>query len=267
MSAPQAPPYDELKDRSFSFYPPIANIEHNEWRLEQATWSEMMVRNTKTDLDLAIPRRFFGQVSHVEEPVMIVGLNKQLEYKAGGVWPVERKIYSMPGPVLPPPRPAPPSPEAAAAPRGLNAISGSSSYGNESRIGLLIAKVMGAVTLCALVVWAVIALTPDAKPTFVGQDQSYLELTHQDDYFAVVRKLGNPGADRWKPNAGEIQYRALTYKDRNFVVILMGTDKESARYIGTMTAPDRDRVWHPLHYVEFNRGANTASMLRALPVF
>src|SRR6187551_210378 len=52
------PPYDQLGHRPFSFYPAIVNIEHNEWRLRKATWSEFLVLNTKTAEEIWIPRRF-----------------------------------------------------------------------------------------------------------------------------------------------------------------------------------------------------------------
>ncbi len=76
MSEPMTPPADELKGRPFSFYPPILNVEHNEWTLKEATWSEMVVANTKSDLVVALPRRYFGQVSQVEEPVIDRGFDE-----------------------------------------------------------------------------------------------------------------------------------------------------------------------------------------------
>ena len=38
MSTPPIPPpLESLKGRVFSFYPPILNIEHNQWRFQKMT--------------------------------------------------------------------------------------------------------------------------------------------------------------------------------------------------------------------------------------
>ena len=76
--------------------PPILNIEHNEWLFRKATWSEILVVNCKTSNEIWIPRRFLGEVSRIEDPVLIVGLNRELEYKAGAVWPYQRRVIEMP---------------------------------------------------------------------------------------------------------------------------------------------------------------------------
>src|SRR5438874_11849299 len=95
-SPPIPPPLQHLATRPFSFYPPIINIEHNEWLFRKATWSEILVVNCKTSNEIWIPRRFLGEVSRIEDPVLIVGLNRELEYKAGAVWPYQRRIIEMP---------------------------------------------------------------------------------------------------------------------------------------------------------------------------
>ena len=83
MSLPPLPPImDQLGNRHFSFYPPIINIEHNEWQFRRATWSEILVVNSSTGEEIWIPRRFVGEVSRIKDPVLIVGLVKELEYKA-----------------------------------------------------------------------------------------------------------------------------------------------------------------------------------------
>ncbi len=61
-----------MGDRPFSFYPPVVGVEHNEWLYKQATWSEILVTNTKTNMEVWVPRRFLGELSKVDEPVMIV---------------------------------------------------------------------------------------------------------------------------------------------------------------------------------------------------
>lgn len=266
MSTPPAPPQAELFDRPFSFYPPIHGVEHNEWRLKEATWSEMVVRNTAADIEVAIPRRFFGAVSETDKPVMIVGLKQELEYRMGTVWPVRKPVLAMPPPVMPPP-PGERKEEAGDEPRGLAAVLGISQERTDTRITRMIVwTFLGLASLLA-VMWAVIRLTPETKPTFVAKDQSYLELNREDDYFAVVRKLGQPAEDRWRPNAGELQYRALFYPERGYAVVLMGDKQDNARYIGTMGLGPDGKGWSPLHSIEFARGANTMGILRNLPRF
>ena len=220
----------------------------------------MLVENTKSHDEIWIPRRFFGALSKVDDPVIIVGLNKELEYRSGTIWPYERKVLDMPRP--PKPIGAAPVEAAPAEPSGLGRIMGASQEGTESKISKLIAVVFASVIIVTGLVYAVIKFTPQAKPTFSAKDQSYLELTRDDDSFAVARKLGQAAEEAWRPGEGELQYLRMSYPDRGYTIILMGTDRKSAHYIGTM-----NNNWQPLHYVEFARGATTASLLRGLPKF
>jgi hypothetical protein len=72
------------------------NVEHNEWILRRANWTDFLVINTKTKDELCVPRRFVGEGALVEEPVMIVGLVKELEYREGVVLPHVRRVIEMP---------------------------------------------------------------------------------------------------------------------------------------------------------------------------
>ena len=74
MAAPPIPPLQHLADRTFSFFPPIVGIEHNEWIMRKATWSEILVSNCGGGYEIWIPRRYLGEVSRIEDPVLIVGL-------------------------------------------------------------------------------------------------------------------------------------------------------------------------------------------------
>jgi hypothetical protein len=116
MPGPPIPAsFESLGRRPFSFYPPIVNVEHNEWILRRANWTDFVVINTKSKDELCVPRRFVGEGALVEEPVMIVGLVKELEYRAqeGLVLPHVRRVIEMPravnGParIAGPPRSAP----------------------------------------------------------------------------------------------------------------------------------------------------------------
>jgi hypothetical protein len=92
--------------------------------------------------------------------------------------------------------------------------------------------------------------------------QSDLGLTANDDYFAVVRKLGAPSEDRWLSDVGERQYRLLKYPDRQLAVILMGQDRDKALYIGAV-----DDEWRPVDAVSLPGGKDTYPLLRALRRF
>jgi hypothetical protein len=73
----------------------------------------------------------------------------------------------------------------------------------------------------------------------------------------VVRKLGAPARDRWQSETAAIQYRALSYTDRAYTIILMGPDRQGASYIGTL-----DENWKPLRTF-----SSSDSLLRGLPRF
>jgi hypothetical protein len=97
VAAPLIPtPFDEIGRRPFLFYPAIVGIEHNEWMLRRVGPSEVQVLNTKTSEELWIPRRFLGEVSAIEDPFLIAGLVKELEYKDGVVLPHRRRVIEMP---------------------------------------------------------------------------------------------------------------------------------------------------------------------------
>ena len=112
-SPPILPALGHLAGRPFSFYPAIHGIEQNEWVFRKITWSEMLVVNRKTGEEISIPRQLVGEVSVVDDPVVIVGLLRELEYREGTVWPCQRRVIEMPlavgegRPVATPPRSAP----------------------------------------------------------------------------------------------------------------------------------------------------------------
>lgn len=256
---PIPPPLESLKDRPFSFYPPIVNIEHNEWRFKKATWSEILVVNSRSGNEIWISRRYLGEISRIDEPVVIVGLVKELEYKAGAVWPFQRRVIEMPvavgAPPVAPPAPGRPVPTPVV---GIRA---------EAATDTRALRLVGAVLLAGIVAYLLMAnlfregvLRP--RTNYTTRDQSYLELRSHDDFYSVVGKLGPPARDRWMSETGEIQYRALSYPQRSYTVILMGTDRKTATYVGTV-----DENWKPVHAVPFRSGGNTFSMLRGLRRF
>ena len=105
MPAPHIPtPLEQLGHRPFSFYPAIQNIQHNEWQLRRAHANEIQVVNTKSPC--GFPAVFLASgVSKHEEPVVIVGLLKELECREGIVVPHVRRVIEMPRAVNDVPRP------------------------------------------------------------------------------------------------------------------------------------------------------------------
>ena len=253
MPANPIPELDGLKGRAFSFYPPILGIEHNEWKLREATWSEILVHNTKDDRELWVPRRFLGALSRVDEPVMIVGLERELEFTAGILRPHERRVISMPK--APAGAPAIPD-EAIPTPPMVNGVRVGDV--SESRIGLYI---IGGIVAVLFVVYGVVSYSRGDRIEYKTVLQEDLGFTAEDDYFAVVRKLGAPANDRWKEGK-DLQYRAMSYPDRHFTVILMGTEQKNAHYIGAVNDD-----WRPVHSVKHAGRGNTRSLLEGLPRF
>jgi hypothetical protein len=251
MSVPPIPPeFDHLSHRPFSFYPPVLNIEHNEWLLRRSTWSEILVANCKTDQEVWIPRRFIGEVSRVDEPVMIVGLTKELEYKGGTVWPHERRVIRMPRAVNEGVSRKPPeNPEVQAPVVGIRLEP------SESRISRLI----GAVLLAGVLVCVLVVVLSQRSISFRAIEQFDLGLTADDDYHSIVRKLGTPSEDRWRSETGELQYRLLRFPARPYTLILMGTDRDHAHYVGAL-----DAEWKPVHSVRLPDGNDTRAMLKKL---
>ncbi len=253
---PIPPPFEHLGHRPFSFYPAIVGIDHNEWRYKQATWSEVMVFNTKTNEEIWVPRRYLGELSKIEEPTMIWGLTKELEYKLGVLVPHVRRVIEMPRAVngyprsteVEEPRPAPVV--------GIRLESGA-----ESRISKLIGiTLIVSIAVTAIFIGVYRNFSSGEGVTIKPILQSSLGLTSKDDYYAVVRVLGTPQEDRWRDSAGEIQYRLLKYPDKN--VILMGADRKDVIYIGAL-----DHDWKVIDSVELPGGKQTYAMLANLPRF
>ena len=254
-ASPTSPVLDELGPRPFSFYPPILNIEHNEWTFSRSTWSEILVVNSKTGLELWVPRRYVGEVSRVDEPVMIVGLLKELEYRAGAVWPHERRVIAMPKGLSEGPRPgqAPAAATPHAAPRGMDSPT-------ESRAGRLIVIALLVGIAASVIAVSIFRGRAGDRVVYTGIEQQSFGLGPSDDYNAVVRKVGAPLSEAWQSEQGAIQYQVMRYKD--FSIILMGSDRDKVRYIGAV-----NKQWKPIDSVRLPDGRSTASMLRNLKPF
>ena len=259
MASPPIPPsLEHLATRPFSFYPAIINIEHNEWLFRKATWSEILVVNCKTANEVWIPRRFIGEVSRIDDPVLIVGLNRELEYKVGAVWPFQRRIIQMPVAVGGSSATSTPASERPAPIVGIRLET------NDRRIFKLIGGAL-AVAISLYVIAVNLNRIGELRQrtvVYTAKDQEFVGLSGRDDYLSVVQKLGKPANDRWQSESGAIQFRALGYSDRKYTVVLMGSDRNTAAYVGTL-----DDNWKPMHSVELRSGGTTASVLRTLPRF
>ncbi len=106
MSAPLVPsPLDYIGPRRFAFYPAIKNAEPNEWLLGKGSWSEVQVVNAHTGGRMWIPRQCVGAVCDSHEGILIVGLTKELEFRAGALGPRFKRVIEMPRDSKTQPRP------------------------------------------------------------------------------------------------------------------------------------------------------------------
>ena len=254
---------DQLEGRHFSFYPAILNIEHNEWTLVRQTWSEVLVSNAGTDLEMWIPSGYIGAISSSDSPVLIVGLAQELEWKAGKVWPHRKQMLEMP-------RPA-----GARRSSGLSAVPapprrGGSGPGTEPRIGRFVAGALGfGLIACLLtILFAFDALRNPWHMLFPADtstaDQRYLSLTASDNYSDIVLKTDPPASQQWLTGVeASIQFEILYYARRSYALVLMGASRDEARYIGALHLPSRKI----LDTVRLSDGGTTASMLKNLPEF
>jgi hypothetical protein len=150
VAAPLIPtPLEQVGRRPFLFYPAIVGIEHNEWTLRCVNSSEVQVINTKTAEELWIPRRFLGEVSAIEDPFIIAGLVKELEYKGGAVAPHRRRVIEMPRAVngsvvsnLPDSVPRPAAPAKLAPVIGIRVESGPSSRTGKRLLTWIVASIL-----------------------------------------------------------------------------------------------------------------------------
>jgi len=245
-----APDLAGFAGRPFSFYPPILGVEHNEWVYKDETWSEIRVANTKTDLQVWVPRRYLSEVSQIDQPVMIVGLKQELEYKGGALWPHHRRVIEIPSPGRPAAPAVAPPPAPTESP-------------TERRIGrLILASLLTGILATLILVAFFRTRQQPERASFETVLQQDLGLTAQDNYHSIVRRFGPPAQEHWKSEEGERQYLALEYPELALTLILMGADRKEVTYIGA-----KDRNWRTVHSVELPSGVSSDSILRALPRF
>ncbi|HUP04486.1 MAG TPA: hypothetical protein VMU19_10885 [Bryobacteraceae bacterium] len=255
-SPPLEPPFDHMSERPFSFFPPINGMEHNEWLLRQVNWSEILVANKATDQELWIPRRYFGDASRTDDPVLIVGLTRELEYAGGMLRPFKQRLLKMPP--SPPPQTTDAKMARVEAASMMHVRSESSDRGAIKMIGIALGIV---VVLWAGAVTALHVGFIKQRVVITTKDQTFQTLNARDDRFAVVSKIGRPSYDRFK-EVGTIQYEALSYPDRQYTVILGGQNARDLKYIGTV-----DDNWRPVHFISNRSGGSTEDLLRTIQRF
>jgi hypothetical protein len=261
MSAPLMPPLlEEVGRRRFAFYPSIANAEPNEWQLRGATRSEVNVINTRTEMEIWIPRHYLGAVAEADDPILIVGLTKELEFREGAVWPRVRRVIEMPRAVNENPRPwlqavAPVRPAPVVGIR----LEGSS----ESRASRILAVAGVTAVVVSLLAAGVLRewifrprqLTERTATAGIGFRAS-------DDYQYIASRWGAPASNREHTGNGSVTFQALTYPRQRVTLILMAKPAQPPRYIGAM-----DRNWHPIATVKLLDGLDSAVYLNSLPKF
>lgn len=219
------PPLDQLGRSPFSFYPPILNIQHNRWVIRRANWNEVQVMNTKTSVELWIPRHFLGEVSLVGEPVMIVGLMKELECREGVVYPHVRRVIEMPRAVNDAPRPRIRASRTEHPAPVVGIRLESVAPHKRTILGAIAAGLLACVG-CALVI------RDGGFTRFAHAASSQIDLPFaaRDDYESIVRRFGPPAHER--ALAGHIT--RLSYPDRSVALFLM-----DGRYIGAVARDGR----------------------------
>lgn len=251
---------ETLRGQRFSFYPAIRGIQHNEWTLRGSTWSEVQVRNGSSGQEIWVPRSVLDEVSSSDSPVLIVGLRRELEFKAGGVYPYRETITDLP--LAAPSRQASAPPQAPPKNVSLNRA--------DARTLRLLGLAVCLPVLAGVLVFAVVVgglhnpfealLEADTSTA----DQRYLGLAASTHYFEVVDRLGDPETEQWiSGEEDELQFQALHYGARGYIVVLMGGTRAEMRYLGTVHDPTR-RV---LDSARLERGGDTSSMMRNLPEF
>jgi len=193
--------------RSFSFYPPILGIAHNEWRFRRATWSELVVVNTQSGEEACIPHGFVGEMS-LNGPTAILGLKREMEWRDGLAVPYRRPVVELPVTMndravsntatvaARPPRPAP----------VVNIRLESHAPSHTGRKAVVV--VMLGVVASAVVADVVRPGEMLSRIDAMRVSRSWQQLKPGDDYAAVVGKLGLPAGQRtWAQPGGRV-YRA-----------------------------------------------------------
>ncbi len=257
-AAPIPPPFERVEGRRFSFYPPILRIDSNEWTYRRATWSELVVRNVASGIELSIPRRFVGEASESDHPDIVVSLSEQLELRQGVVRPQRSRVLQMPvaakRQLNETPRP-PLDPGHLAPVIGIRLEAKHDSRASRVVGGAIALGVLGCL---ALVGYSLQGGEAHRRSIITSLDHTYLALSAADTYSTVIRALGIPDEDRSVTTPEGKRLRLLAYADRGFRAVLM-LDGQTERYVGSVS--DRGQV---LQTVLMPNGETSSFLLRCL---
>ena len=247
-NSPLPNPLLELGARRFSFYPPIRNLEHNEWQFRRATWTEIVVVNTKSGEEAIIPRASIGEISIIDDPVVIVGLRQELEWREGAVYPHTRRVIEFPLAMAVNDHRPSPAPERRGPAPVVNIRLEPAPASRKS------ARIAGTVMLTAIgcLIAADIAREVQTRQRGDTFRRSATRLSYSDDYSSIVSRLGPPAGERTK---GE--YRILFYPVRHLSLVL-----KNSHYIGALDSGRR-----VAETVTLPGDTSSASLLRSLPPF
>ena len=262
--SPFPAPLQPIAGRRFSFYPPIQNVDRNEWMYRRATWSECVVVNTATGEEFSVPRNFLGEIT-TGNGITVVSLHRELESRGSTLCPVRCPVIELPVAVNVAVNDVP---RVASAPERLAPVINirleqRPEIRVSKRVG--VALVLGAVacTICADIARQVELNRPDLiRPDLIRWTRPYLQLSAEDDYYAAVHKLGSPRSEHVAiADAGRV-YRVLDYGSSRYRIVLMGRSRSDARYVGTL-APDGKIM----DAVRTRGGSTSAGLLRSMPPF
>jgi len=172
MSAPLVPsPLDYIGRRQFAFYPPVGNIAPNEWVLGKSSWGEVQVVNAQTGSVVWIPRQYIGAVSDANAEILVVGLTKELAFRAGTIEPRVKRVIEIPHPADPLPKPFDLTPERSPGPAEVIGIR------VENREDSPMNKALLTFGFCALIVSliaALLALFNSCAPSHSRRGENHL---------------------------------------------------------------------------------------------
>ena len=72
----------------------VLGINRAAVRTRRATWSECVVMSMRSGVEVPVPRMFLGEITRIEEPVMVVRLSRELTWKDGAVVPRHALVYA-----------------------------------------------------------------------------------------------------------------------------------------------------------------------------
>ncbi|MGA7411826.1 MAG: hypothetical protein WBW33_15210, partial [Bryobacteraceae bacterium] len=196
----------------------------------------------------------------IDDPILIVGLTKELEYREGAVWPRVRRVIEMPRAVNENPRPWSQS-TALSRPAAVVGIRLESPSDSRASRMLLVAGV-GAVVVSLLAAGVLREWIFRPRQVLERQSTAGIGFTASDDYGSIVVRWGSPASDRWHTDGSSMTFQALTYPRQHATLILMAKPGGSPHYIGAMNSS-----WRVMATVKLGDGMDSRGVLSGLPRF